>query len=469
MNGITNPTIFVKYTQSGDNNEIEPFQDGEVLITEDSFTYGNTAINAGETIASLISEDATGVGSSVSIAPGVYFIRGTFVDVSSDKIFLDPYSNRPSYRVGLTITEEIITAKDDDSLYDNAKGFSNFAAPGADRLRIKLTLSKKLLTDNDDKTFVELLRLDNGEVKKLQNKSNYNLIRDYFAERTFEESGNYAIDSFDVEVKDSLNDRLGTEGVYFSGQSTDEGNTPSEDLMAVSVSAGKAYVKGYDVENTATKIIDVEKPRETKTITNALVPFEMGTLIRVNNVQGTPLFGVNNNSNIVRLHGQRRGTSTTAATGTEIGQARVYNFSLTDSAQVDLSTSWDLYLFDVQTYTSISLNENTLTADMPVSSYIRGVSSGASGYVQSAPAGTTSITLMQTSGTFIVGEQLLINETKEISRSITSLTTHTIEDVKSIYQDSTALNSELKRDFIADTILERKSPTGLWDSRYCSN
>ena len=29
LNGITNPTIFVKYTQSGDNNEIEPFQDGK--------------------------------------------------------------------------------------------------------------------------------------------------------------------------------------------------------------------------------------------------------------------------------------------------------------------------------------------------------------------------------------------------------------------------------------------------------
>ena len=68
---------------------------------------------------------------------------------------------------------------------------------------------------------------------------------------------------------------------------------------------------------------------------------------------------------------------------------------------------------------------------------------------------------MQTSGTFIVGEQLLINESKELSRSITSLTTYTIEDVKSIYQDSTTLNSELKRDFIADTILERKVPTGF--------
>ena len=456
--GITNPTIFVKYIESGSNNKVEPFLDGEVLITENSFTYGNTPVNAGETVASLISRNATSVGTSAIIAPGVYFIRGTFVNVSSDRIILDPYSNKPSYRVGLNIGEEIVTAKDDDSLYDNAKGFSNFAAPGADRLKIDLTLSKKLLTDNDDKTFVELLRLDNGVIKKIQDKSNYNLIRDYFAERTFEESGNYAIDEFEVEVKENLNDRLGNEGVYFPGQSTDEGNTPSEDLMAVTVSAGKAYVKGFDVENTATKIIDVEKPRDTKTITNALVPFEMGTLIRVNNVQGTPLFGVNNNSNIVRLQGRRRGSSTTAATGTEIGQARVYNFSLTDSAQVDKSTSWDLYLFDVQTYTTISLNENTLTADMPVSSYIRGVNSGASGYVQSAPAGTTNITLMQTSGTFMVGEPLLINETTEISRSITSLTTYTIEDVKSVYQDSTTLNSELKRDFIADTILERVVP-----------
>ncbi len=461
QNGLTNPTIFVKYTQSGSSNTIEPFQDGEVLITEDSFTYGNTSINAGETVASLISEDATGVGSAVSIAPGVYFIRGTFVDVDSDKIVLDPYTNTPSYRVGLTIFEEIITAKDDNSLYDNAKGFSNYAAPGADRLKISLTLSKKLLSDNDDKTFVELLRVDNGVVKKLQNKSVYNLIRDYFAKRTFEESGNYSIDTFDIDVKESLNDRLGNGGVYFSDQSTDDGNTPSEDLMAVSVSAGKAYVKGYDVENQSTKIVDIEKPRDTKTITTSLVPFEMGTLMRVNNVQGTPLFGVNSNNNIVKLQGRRRGSSTSAATGTEIGQARVYNFSLTDSAQVDLSTSWDLYLFDVQTYTTITLNESTLTADMPASSFVRGVSSGASGYVQTAPGGSTSVTLIQTSGTFIVGEQLLVNESTELSRSIASVTAYSIEDVKSVYQDSTALNSELKIDFIADTVLERKLAPGF--------
>ena len=459
--GITNPTLFVKYIQSGDNNEIKPFEDGEVLITEDSFTYGNTSINAGETVASLISEDATGVGSAFSIEPGVYFIRGTFVDVGSDTIILDPYTNTPSYRVGLTILEDIVTAKDDSSLYDNAKGFSNYAAPGADRFRITLSLSKKLLSDNDDKTFVELMRVDNGEIKKLQDGSTYNLIRDYLAERTYDESGNYSLNAFDIEVRESLNDRLGNEGVYFSGQETDQGNTPSEDLMGVSVSPGKAYVKGFDVENISTTIVDVEKPRDTKSITNSLVPFEMGTLMRVNNVQGTPFLGINNNSNTVRLQNQRRGTSTNGATGTEIGIARVYNFSLTDSAQTNLSTSWDLYLFDIQTYTSITLNEITFTADVPVSSYVRGVSSGATGYVQTAPGGGINLVLRQTSGTFIAGEQLIFNENPELSRSIKDVVNHTINDVKSVYQDCTAITGELKQDFIADLILDKVHPTGF--------
>ena len=62
------------------------------------------------------------------------------------------------------IDEQLITAKDDGSLYDNARGFSNFAAPGADRLRIKTELSKKGLTDYNDTNFIELLRVDDGEM-----------------------------------------------------------------------------------------------------------------------------------------------------------------------------------------------------------------------------------------------------------------------------------------------------------------
>ena len=145
----TDITLYVNYTTSGIDNEVSSFEDGEILILEDTITYGNTTISSGETIASLISENATSTSSIVSVGEGVFFIRGTFVNVQKSSIILDPYTNNSSYRVGLTILEEIVSAKDDKSLYDNAKGFSNFAAPGADRLKISATLSKKAINDYD--------------------------------------------------------------------------------------------------------------------------------------------------------------------------------------------------------------------------------------------------------------------------------------------------------------------------------
>ena len=457
VDGITDLTLFVKYLSSGSDNEVSYFQDGEILTTEESFVYGNTEISAGDSVATLISQDSCARGTSVSIGAGVYFIRGTFVDVAADKVVLDAYTATPSYRVGLTISETLVSAKDDSSLYDNAKGYSNYAAPGADRLKISTKLSKKSLTDFNDKTFVELIRIDNGEIKKLQNKSEYNLIRDYFAKRTYEESGDYSVGRFKIEVKESLNDNLSNEGVFTSNQNTDEGNTPSEDLVSVKVSPGKAYVRGYDIETSSTTILDVEKPRDKDSVAQSLVPFEFGTLMRVNNVAGTPLIGVNNNNNTVELHSKRK-SSLSAGPGIKIGEARIYSFSLTDASYSDPSTQWDLYLFDVQTYTMLTLNESLSSSNCPATSYVRGVSSGASGYVTDAASGTT-ITLTQTSGTFIEGEQLLINETTEVSRSISSIKTYGIQDVKSIYQDATAKSSnDLKVDFTADTVLQRVLP-----------
>ena len=41
---IPNVTLYVNYVQSGTDNESSSFEDGEVLIVEDTFTYGNTTI-----------------------------------------------------------------------------------------------------------------------------------------------------------------------------------------------------------------------------------------------------------------------------------------------------------------------------------------------------------------------------------------------------------------------------------------
>ena len=457
--GVETPTLYVKYRNANNDAEFDTFNDKEVLITQSTITYGNTSINSGDTVATVFPLNASAIGSRVNLAAGVYFIRGTFVDVDSSSVILDPYENTPSYRVGLTILEEIVSSSDDSSLYDNAKGFSNYAAPGADRLKISAILSKKSLTDFDDKSFVELIRLDNGEVKKLQDKTQYSIIKDYFAKRTFEESGDYAVDNFKVEVTNSLNDRISSNGIYLDSQKTDSGNTPSDSLMCVKVSPGKAYVRGFDVETVSTTILDVDKPRDTKTVSSALIPFELGSLIRVNNVYGTPFVGINNNSSIVYLQNRRK-ESNTVGSGTTIGQARVYTYNLTESPYTQSSTQWDLYLFDIQTYSVITLNTSLTPQQCPQSSFIRGVSSGASGYVADSNTGST-VTLLQTSGEFIVGEQILINESSEFSRSIQSIKAYNLDDIKSIYQNSTGITSRLKTAFTADLVLQKSLAPGF--------
>ena len=198
--------MYVTYLSADNNSQFSSFTDGETLSATENVVYGNTTITANTAFASLISEDATAVGSAAFISQGVYYVRGFFVNVSDQTIILDNYSNTPSYRIGLQVREIIINAKDDESLYDNAKGFTNFAAPGADRLSIELILTKKLLTDKNDTDFIELLRLDDGNLKLIKSKSDYNKIRDWIAERTYDESGDYSVTPFKMNLFNSLND-----------------------------------------------------------------------------------------------------------------------------------------------------------------------------------------------------------------------------------------------------------------------
>jgi len=452
-------TLYVKYITSDSSFNVTQFRNAETLITLDNVVYGNTTISSGETFATLINSNATFTASSVSISKGVYYLRGHFVDVPDETLILDQYSNTPSYRVGLTVSESIIDAQDNNSLYDNARGFSNYAAPGADRLKITTTLTKKRLTDTDDKDFVEILRVNRGVIKKIQDTNTYSQIKDYIAKRTYEESGNYAVDPFNVEVENSLNNRIDSEGVFFSNQRTERGNVPSDDLLAVKVSPGKAYVYGYDVEKPDTTILDVEKPRTTREISSASIPFEMGNKIKVNNVSGTPLVGINNNFT-VDLYSRRK-TNQENPTGSQIGRARVYSFNLSDADSNLSANKWDLYLWDIQTFTKLILSSGASLSQAPVGSYIRGLSSGASGYVVSHSS--TQFTLDQTSGSFIVGEEVLINEDPSLSRSVISTTPYGTQDIKSIYQ-GTGGGIGLSTAFFADTILESKIPKNFTNS-----
>jgi len=457
--GVDDITIFVKYSEADSNGVSQAFPDNEILILEENVTYGNTTLTTGDTILTLTSDLASNTGSSVGVGTGVYYIRGTFIDVSKSLLVLEPYSNKPSYRVGFEVNEEIISASDDSSLNDNAKGFTNFAAPGADRLKISVKLAKKALLDySNDTNFVELIRIRKGEIKKLQNKSVYNIIKDYFAERTYDESGNYSVEPFSVSIHNSLNNESGSNGMYVEGEKTDLGATPTDDLMNVVLSPGKAYVRGYDVALPGTTVLDIDKPRDTKNIKAGAVDFRMGSILKVTNSEGMPKFGVGGDSSVVDLYNGRIGGATVGSpntsTGTKIGEARVYNYALSDAPYSDNRTEWDLHVFDVQTYTRLQISNGTST---PTGTRVRGLSSGAIGYVASVNSNEINVT--QTTGQFVVGEQLRFNESDNAvlednsTSSIIKIWSYTTNDIKSVYQASADSGLTGTKNFVADTVL----------------
>ena len=445
-------TIYVKYSQAGNNSETTVFEDGEALFADENVLYGSITIPSGTTFATTISLDATAIGSAASIDNGVYFVRGFFVDVSKETLILDYYKNNSSYRVGLKVTESTVNAKDDETLFDNAKGFTNFAAPGADRLKISLSLTKKSLTDFNDTDFIEILRVDDGKIKKVVDKTVYNIIRDYIAERTFDESGHYSVDEFALNVLDSLNDRIDNDGLFLENETTEEGNTPSDDLMCIQVSPGKAYVAGYDVELDSTATIDVEKPRDTQDVSSISIPFEMGHLLRINNVRGA----AEENAEI-ELRDRFRGDS-----GSTIGKARVYTCNLTDAAYSGDATQWDLYLYDIQTYTQLTFNRNVSASELPATSFIKGKSSGASGFAVEAGAGNSAaINVYQTSGTFVTDEQITINGV-DASLALKDFKVYGIRDIKSVAHNGLTV----QQTFRANTVLSRKQIDGISQANF---
>ncbi len=425
---LNNYTLYVKYQSSSENDFAkQTFSDGENLITLGEISYGLSNIRSGSTFATAIISNATRTGSAAKVAEGVYFIRGFFVNVASQTVILDQYTNKPSYRVGLLVTEELVTASTtNNDLFDNARGFSNFAAPGADRFKISTTLIKKSLTDFDDENFVELLRIENGIVSKFVKNSDYNLIRDELARRTYDESGDYYVKPYTVALRESLNNRQGNNGIYFENQKTKGGKIPSDDLLALSVSPGKAYVRGYEIETINTTNVDLPKTRTTETQENESVQFTLGRQIEVNNVYGSTPVGFGTTS-YVELYSHRTATPGTAS-GIQVGVARLYDLKLKNAEYTDATTRFEASLYDIQTFTYLEINTHML---INAPAFIEGRSSNASGYLYKTVNDVRQVILYQVNGQFQNGEEILVNG-EEVARSITRVDDHRIDDVHQI-------------------------------------
>ena len=385
----TNPdTLYVKYNKTGTNNITTSFTVGE--------TINATEVNGVSVLASAV-VNSIAIGSAANIAAGVYYINGFHVQVSEQSLILDKYTNTPSYRVGLEITESFITSNDDVSLNDNAQGSSNVNAPGAHRFKINLTLAKRTISSTDDSNFVELLRLSNGIRLNQVTSTAYNVLEDTLARRTFDESGDYTVRDFDLDIREHLingNNR----GIYSAG------NGGSESKLAGGLAPGKAYVKGYEIEKIGTSYVDIDKARDYDTSNNNKTRFDVENYVNVTNVYGTPdvtfVSGdveAFKNINLFDTLTVTRGTqqSTTGVTVPQIGRAKSKGFELnTGTASSNIFASSGLtsavykhYLFDIEMFTHLNTKSATTFTN---GEKVTGSTSNAYGYVQSLSATKSS-------------------------------------------------------------------------------
>jgi len=444
-------TLYINYlTSNTGDNSTQVFSDGEELTCSEIITsglLGNTSIAAGAPFALTVANEAAVTGSSFQIQNGVYFVRGQFCNVNQETLILDQYNNTPSYRIGLFVNEEIINADIDESLNDNSQGFNNYSAPGADRLKISLSLFKKSTDDFDDNSFVELAVINDGVLRTQRKGSaggaalggfsgvyskNFDLT-DTLARRTFDESGNYDVKPFDVTLLESLNDNIGNRGIFNVGQFTPGGETPSDDLALYKISPGKAYVKGYEIETVNPTFLDVPKPREVNTLKNQSIIYNTGPTFKINSVFRTPTVGIGS-TYVLSLRDERVGVNSETAPGQEIGVARVYDFRL-ESGTYEVAESdraknqFDISLYDVQTFSELTLNQ-PITQSVPA--FIEGKSSGATAFLVGSVTSGVGLTVYEKNGNFIVDESLIINGIDN-GRTAIGITDYTVSDVKSLY------------------------------------
>jgi hypothetical protein len=360
-------TLYIKYeAKGGPNRDVSTFVADEEITSNASTVTGT--VRYGELVAS--GSTPTGQGSIVNIEQGVYFIAGTFVYVEGASLLLDKYTNTPSYIVGLTVTESVISSDTSghSALVDNATGTPNFAAPGANRYQISTTLVKEPLAIASRSTanYIPLVTVENGKVQfDKTDKNNDVALGRRLARRTFEESGNYAVQPFELNIREYLD--TGTNFGYKTNTqivadgdagSNSAGTTFGTARLAVGVEPSVAYVKGFRNENLGTKYVKVEKPRgadATNTVNAATTDVVLGNYVRLKlaSVAGLPDI---TNFTTLALKNQ---------SGSNIGTARARGMEIVGSGSTGYAA---LYLFDIAMTGSNTFNStrSVSQADSPL-------------------------------------------------------------------------------------------------------
>ena len=264
-------TLYIKYINSGtyaNNSPQKKYDPNQIVQIR---TVANTLF--GTVTVGNSSVNSVGVGYTVSVTEGTIFQKGFFVRVEPQTTIVTKYNNQPDkLSVGFKTNESIITSDSDEELLDNALGSPNYNAPGANRLKLSANLVVRA-TDNTSITantantdnFFSIVDFESGRAAVIRTEPEYAKLGRQLAKRTYEESGNYIIDPFELAVT---------------------ANTSNSTYHVLSVDKGLGYPLGYRVEFADKRNLNLRKGTDTSSIDNLVVGTGYGNYILVKEFVG---------------------------------------------------------------------------------------------------------------------------------------------------------------------------------------
>ena len=334
-------TLFVKYTNSGTNNSTKSFADNETIVLRTR--TGSSFIVAANTITS----SSTGLGTRASVSDGVIFHKGHFVRVGAQSHIVDKYSTSPSKKVGFQTVETLVNSNVDSSLTDNASGSTNFAAPGADRLKLLPTLASRVTGAANTATFFTIAELKDGVLIRNNKETMYSDIGKHIAMKFHETLGNYATEPFTIRIREHLksSENLGR-------YNSDQGGNANK--LIAEVDKGIGYVNGQKVHLINPTPLEIDKATDFITRDARVLTQTFGNYVIVNNVVGTWDFQGLREVNLQNVAGtaiaSRTFGNTTIPGGNSatIGTAKVRGFAYHSGTAGTASGQFKLYLFDIR-------------------------------------------------------------------------------------------------------------------------
>ena len=297
-------------------NTAAVFNSGERLVSSDL----SVAVYAA-------ASSATGKGAAVSNDAGYYYFNGNFIRAGASTVILDNYTNTPSYRIGFQVDAVVIDSGDDTTLLDNAQGAYNYAAPGADRLKYTLTLTKKTTSSIDDIDFIEMIRLVNGVRHVDVEYPIYSVLEETFARRTFDESGNYTVRHFPLQLKDHASDVT---------------------KFTVRLDPGKAYIHGHEFRTLISSDVTADRARDYANVNNFDRLIQYGNYTKIDNLSGFYDFVTGGELDIHNAAPVLTNPATYA--NTKIGTAKARTITVIDRPTPATPTTWryQLFLYDIK-------------------------------------------------------------------------------------------------------------------------